>query len=60
MFDRKSVLDQLFEFSISIMRNANVIDSRKRLALEVILTLAEKASDMVKEKAAKYIPLIGK
>ena len=36
------------------------LDSFKYLALEVIVTLAENATDMVKEKPAKYIPLIGK
>lgn len=33
--------------------------SRKHLALEVIVTLAENASGMIRKNAAKYIPMIG-
>ncbi len=32
--------------------------SRKHLALEVLVTLAENASGMVRKNASKYIPLI--
>ena len=56
----KSILDQIFEFCISVMCNADVMVSRKHLALEVIVTLAENASGMVRKNSAKYVPLIGK
>jgi hypothetical protein len=36
----------------------NEATSRKHLALEVIVTLAENASGMVRKNASKYIPLI--
>ena len=55
----ESILDQLIAFCISVMCNVDVMDSCKHLALEVILTLAENASDMVKKNSDK-IPLIGK
>lgn len=38
----------------------NELVSRKHLALEVIVTLAENASGMIRKNAAKYIPMIGK
>ena len=36
----------------------NELVSRKHLALEVLVTLAENASGMVRKNASKYIPLI--
>ncbi|RNA44474.1 Importin-5, partial [Brachionus plicatilis] len=53
----KSVLDQVFELCIHILVH-NESTSRKHLALEVVVTLAENASGMVRKNAAKYIPLI--
>jgi len=53
----KPVLDQVFEFCLNVLVN-NEIVSRKHLALEVLVTLAENASGMVRKNAAKYIPLI--
>jgi hypothetical protein len=38
----------------------NEVQSRKHLALEVIVTLAENASGMIRKNATKYIPMIGK
>ncbi len=54
----KSVLDQVFEFCLNVLVHNETV-SRKHLALEVIVTLAENASGMVRKNAAKYIPLIG-
>ena len=53
----KSVLDQVFEFCLNVLVH-NELVSRKHLALEVIVTLAENASGMVRKNASKYIPLI--
>lgn len=53
----KSVLDQVFELCIHILMH-NESTSRKHLALEVIVTLAENASGMIRKNAAKYVPLI--
>lgn len=53
----KSILDQVFEFCLNVLAT-NEIVSRKHLALEVIVTLAENASGMVRKNAAKYIPLL--
>jgi len=53
-----------FNFSVKnfilkkIMSTADLAISRKHLALEVLVTLAENASGMVRKNAAKYIPLI--
>jgi importin-5 len=53
----KSVLDQVFDLCLRILtENENV--SRKHLALEVMVTLAETASGMVRKNANKYIPSI--
>jgi hypothetical protein len=54
----KSILDQVFEFCINVLSTADVAMSRKHLALEVIVTLAENASGMVRKNSSKYIPLI--
>ena len=48
----------MYKFSLKVLLN-NEITSRKHLALEVIVTLAENASGMVRKNAAKYIPVIG-
>jgi len=53
----KTVLDQVFELCINVLVQ-NEITSRKHLALEVIVTLAENASGMVRKNASKYIPVI--
>jgi len=53
----KTVLDQVFELCIHVLVH-NEITSRKHLALEVLVTLAENASGMVRKNAAKYIPVI--
>lgn len=53
----KSILDQVFEFCLNVLVH-NEATSRKHLALEVIVTLAENASGMVRKNASKYIPLI--
>lgn len=55
----KTVLDEVFELCINVLVH-NEIVSRKHLALEVLVTLAENASGMVRKNASKYIPLIGK
>jgi importin-5 len=55
----KSVFDPLFEFCLNVITHNESV-SRKHLALEVIVTLAENASGMVRKNAAKYIPLLGK
>ena len=44
-------------FEKVLMHNEAI--SRKHLALEVIVTLAENASGMIRKNAAKYIPMIG-
>ena len=56
----KGILDQVFEFCINVLSTADIAISRKHLALEVIVTLAENASGMVRKNSSKYIPLIGK
>lgn len=53
----KTVLDDVFEVCINVLVH-NELVSRKHLALEVLVTLAENASGMVRKNAAKYIPLI--
>jgi len=53
----KSVLDEVFEVCIHVLVHNDQI-SRKHLALEVLVTLAENASGMVRKNASKYIPLI--
>lgn len=53
----KSILEPLFEFCINVLSH-NEIVSRKHLALEVIVTLAENASGMVRKNASKFIPAI--
>jgi hypothetical protein len=53
----KPVLDQAFELCLNVLVNNEMI-SRKHLALEVLVTLAENASGMVRKNAAKYIPLL--
>lgn len=53
----KTVLDDVFEICINVLVH-NELVSRKHLALEVLVTLAENASGMVRKNAAKYIPLI--
>lgn len=53
----KTVLDQVFELCINVLVH-NEITSRKHLALEVLVTLAENASGMVRKNASKYIPMI--
>lgn len=53
----KNILDQVFEFCINVLMHNEVI-SRKHLALEVLVTLAENASGMIRKNASKYIPLI--
>lgn len=40
------------------MSNGNISDSRKHLALEVLVTLAENGSGMVRKNASRYIPMI--
>jgi len=46
-----------FEFWKKVLVH-NELVSRKHLALEVLVTLAENASGMVRKNASKYIPLI--
>lgn len=53
----KNVLDDVFEVCINVLVH-NELVSRKHLALEVLVTLAENASGMVRKNASKYIPLI--
>jgi len=53
----KTVLDDVFEVCINVLVHNEMI-SRKHLALEVLVTLAENASGMVRKNASKYIPLI--
>lgn len=53
----KTVLDDVFEVCINVLVH-NELVSRKHLALEVLVTLAENASGMVRKNASKYIPLI--
>jgi len=53
----KPVLDQVFELCLNVLVNNEMV-SRKHLALEVLVTLAENASGMVRKNAAKYIPLL--
>ena len=48
-----------FSLSKKVLSTADLATSRKHLALEVLVTLAENASGMVRKNASKYIPLIG-
>ena len=53
----KPVLEPCFELCLNVLVNNDIV-SRKHLALEVLVTLAENASGMVRKNAAKYIPLL--
>lgn len=53
----KTILDDVFEVCIQVLVH-NELVSRKHLALEVLVTLAENASGMVRKNASKYIPMI--
>jgi hypothetical protein len=54
----KAGLDQVTELCLGILGNADVSQSRKHLALEVLVTLAENASGMVRKNCDKYMPIL--
>lgn len=54
----KSCLDDVFELCISILNDNDCASTRKHLALEVIVTLAENASGMVRKNGTKYIAAV--
>ena len=45
---------------MKIISNGDVATTRKHLALEVLVTLAENASGMVRKNCSKYISLLSK
>lgn len=48
-------LESIFEVCVSVFNSADVEDSWKHLALEVMVSLSENAPAMVRKKAEKYV-----
>lgn len=51
-------LENIFEMCINAFRSEDVDDSWRHLALEVMVSLSENASAMVRKKAEKYIVML--